>query len=187
MRYRGSGRLAQALGLKMKGDSATYVCETCGRTHLGLPTDRAFKLPDEVWAIPEGERQERAKWTSDLCQMGDKYFIRSFLPLPFKNREGHFGWGVWVKVSWPVFERYLQIYEQDATDEPKAQGELANYPSAYELPSLIPVTLRFGTPSQRPVVDFPSGAMHALAQEQAFGISDARYHEILVAVGAFEP
>jgi len=108
----------------MKGDSATYVCETCGRTHLGLPTDRAFKLPDEVWAIPEGERQERAKWTSDLCQMGDKYFIRSFLPLPFKNREGHFGWGVWVKVSWPVFERYLQIYERTLPTSPKLRANL---------------------------------------------------------------
>jgi hypothetical protein len=171
----------------MEGDSATYVCETCGRTHSGLPTDRAFKLPDEVWAIPEGERQERAKWTSDLCQLDDNYFLRCFLPLPFKSRKGHFGWGVWVKVSRPVFERYLQIYEQDATNEPKAQGELANHPSAYELPSSVPVTIRFGTPSERPVVEFPSEAVHELAQELAFGISDARYHEILVSVGVLAP
>jgi len=171
----------------MKGDLASYVCETCGRTHSGLPTDRAFKLPDQVWAIPEGERRERAKWTSDLCQMGDDYFIRSFLPIPFKSREGHFGWGVWVKVSWPVFERYLQIYEQDATAEPKVDGELANHPTAYELPNSVPVILRFGTPSQRPVIEFPPGAAHPLAQEQASGISDARYHEILIAVGALEP
>ena len=165
----------------------TYTCETCGRTHAGLPTDRAFQLPDQVWSIPEDERHSRAKWTSDLCQMGSDYFIRSFLPLPFKGREGHFGWGVWVKVSWPVFERYLQIYEQDATSEPKVAGELANCPPAYELPSVVPVTLRFGTPSQRPVVEFPSGAEHALAQDQTFGISEDRYHEILISVGALEP
>ena len=171
----------------MNGDSATYVCETCGRTHSGLRTDSAFKLPDQVWAIPEVEREERAKWTSDLCQMGDSYFIRSFLPLPFKSREGHFGWGVWVKVSWPVFERYLQIYEQDATAEPKVDGELANHPAAYELPSSVPVTLRFGTSSQRPVVEFPPEATHALALEQTLGIGEARYHEILISIGALEP
>lgn len=171
----------------METELPTYVCETCGRTHTGLPTDRAFKLPDLIWSIPEGEREKRAKWTSDLCQMDNDYFIRSFLPLPFKSREGHFGWGVWVKVSCSVFERYLQIYEQDASAEPKVEGELANHPPSYELPSSVPVTLRFGTPSQRPVVEFPSGAEHALAQEQACGISDARYHEILIAVGALEP
>lgn len=170
----------------MKGDSATYVCETCGQIHSGLPTDWAFKLPDQVWAIPEGEREERARWTSDLCQLGESYFIRSFLPVPFKDREGNFGWGVWIKVSWPVFERYLQIYEQDATAEPKVEGELANQPVAYELPSPVPVILRFGTPSQRPVVELPPEAAHALAQEQASGISDARYHEILIAIGALE-
>lgn len=170
----------------MKRDLATYVCETCGKTHSGLPTDSAFKLPDQVWAIPQSEREERAKWTSDLCQMGDNYFIRSFLQIPFKDREGNFGWGVWIKVSWLVFERYLQIYEQDATVEPKAKGELANHLAAYELPSPVPVTLRFGTPSQRPVVEFPPDAAHALAREQASGISNARYHEILVAIGALQ-
>jgi hypothetical protein len=119
--------------------------------------------------------------------MGSEYFIRSFLPLPFTEREGQFGWGVWVKVSWPTFERYLQIYEQDATDEAPVPGELANRPPTYALPESVAVTLRFGLASQRPLVEFPPGADHQLASEQLLGLNDVRYHEILRAVGALEP
>ena len=164
-----------------------YTCATCGETHSGLTTDRAFQLPDSVWAVAENERPKRAKWTTDLCQMGNEYFIRCLLPIPFASREGHFGWGVWVSVAWPVFERYLQIYEIDASDEPIAQGKLANELAAYNAPANVPVVLKFGPATQRPVVHFPAGANHDIAAEQHSGISDARYHEILTVIGVLEP
>ena len=34
-----------------------YVCSVCGKEHAGLPTDWAYKLPDDLWALPEPERQ----------------------------------------------------------------------------------------------------------------------------------
>jgi len=167
----------------MSNELPSFVCSSCGKEHSGLPTDRAFQLPDQVWSIPESERKDRAKWTSDLCQMGNDYFVRSFLPIPFRNRAGHFGWGVWVKVSWPVFQRYREIYDEDASDEPIAEGELANALS-YDLPSVVPVKLKFGMPSDRPHVFFSDEASHPLAKEFASGITDARYHEILASIGA---
>jgi hypothetical protein len=43
----------------------SFICSQCGEPHDGLPTDSAFKLPDEVWAIPEPERSSKAKFTSE--------------------------------------------------------------------------------------------------------------------------
>lgn len=54
----------------------TIVCGTCGGTHDGFPTDQAWILPDDVWAIPEPERSKVAKFDADLCQMGKRVFYR---------------------------------------------------------------------------------------------------------------
>ncbi|MEM9970383.1 MAG: hypothetical protein AAF762_04720 [Pseudomonadota bacterium] len=45
-----------------------FTCEICGEEHGGLVTDQAYKLPDEVWAIPEAERSEKARFTDDLYE-----------------------------------------------------------------------------------------------------------------------
>lgn len=39
-----------------------FVCLICGKHHEGYTTDWAYKLPDEVWAIPESERSEQARF-----------------------------------------------------------------------------------------------------------------------------
>jgi len=50
-----------------------FVCAQCGTAHEGYPTDRGYTLPDDVWAIPESERQTLAKFTTDLCKMGGRW------------------------------------------------------------------------------------------------------------------
>src|SRR5262245_49180040 len=165
---------------------SSFVCSICGESHTGLPTDWAYKLPDVVWSIPKEERAARARWTSDLCQMGEQYFIRCLLPVRFTDRERYFGWGLWVRVEWPVFERYLQLYEQDATAEPEVKASLANDIPSCEKLSGTPVVVQFGTSTQRPTVRFPSGSTHSLAIEQKQGINALRYHQILEAVGALK-
>lgn len=93
----------------MTDPTESFVCAVCGESHSGLSTDTAFTLPDVVWAIPEPEREQHAKWTSDLCQMGERYFIRCLLPIEFTDRPGYYGWGVWAEVDWLVFKRYLEL------------------------------------------------------------------------------
>lgn len=34
-----------------------FDCPTCGRRHEALSRDHGFTLPDEVWALPEEERE----------------------------------------------------------------------------------------------------------------------------------
>ena len=156
-----------------------FVCSICGKEHAGLPTDHAYKLPDVVWAIPEPERSAQAKFSSDLCRLGERYFIRGVLHVPFSEAEGDFGWGVWTEVEWPVFERYLKLYDEDAAAEPPHAGTLANALPAYDDTLGTPVLILFRDKTQRPSVHLMPGDESRLAFDQRDGIDNARYHDIL--------
>ena len=164
--------------------AASFTCSICGKAHEGLPTDYAYRLPDDVWAIPEQEREAHAQWSSDLCQYGNRFFIRCILFVPFTERLGEFGWGVWAEVPEAVFQRYLQVYEHDATGEPEATGVLANKVPAYPQIVGVPVRIQFRSSTERPTLRFPPGAGHVFAREQGQGINEARYHEVLISTGA---
>jgi hypothetical protein len=157
----------------------SFVCRVCGQTHAGLPTDTAFKLPDEVWAIPEPQRSERAKFTADLCRFDGRYFIRCILVLPFTETGGDFAWGVWAEIAWPIFERYLSLYETDASAEPRHPGKLANALPTYDATLGLDVLLQFGRSKDRPAIHLPATDQSQLAREQRHGIDAARYHDIL--------
>jgi hypothetical protein len=116
--------------------------------------------------------------------MGERYFIRCLLPIPFTDQAGYYGWGVWTKVEWPVFQRYLELYDKDGTQEPMARGILANEVPSYGETLGLSVQVQFGSASSRPTVHFAEGQDHKLAREAGVGMSYARYHEILIARGA---
>jgi len=165
----------------------SFVCPHCKKTHEGLPTDYGFALPDDVWAIPESQRTNRAKWDSDLCRLDDRYFIRGLLPIRFAESDGYFGWGLWVEVDRTVFKRYLEIYELDASDEPLAEGTLANHLAGYPDERSCRVTLQFGPEDQRPIIGFFPTTKGVLADEYRTGMSSERYHDVLKSTGASEP
>jgi hypothetical protein len=161
----------------------SFVCPTCGKSHDGLQRNFAWKLPDVVWAIPAEQREAAAKCTSDLCQYGERYFIRCILPVPLLGADDPFNWGVWAEVERPTFERYLEIYEMDAESEPHRLGRVANaipgYPEISEA-----MEIHFGKSTERPTLHFTPACNHPLAKEQREGISGGRYHEILEIIGA---
>ena len=124
-----------------------------------------------------------AKWDSDLCEFGERYFIRALLALPFLEREGYFGWGLWVEVDWLVFERYLALYDEDATAERPYPALVANQPEGYDQVVGARASIQFGTATQRPTIVMPLDSGHQLAIDAA-GISSKRYHQILAQIGA---
>lgn len=156
-----------------------FTCSICGERHEGLVTDWAYSLPDAVWAIPEAERTEKARFTSDLCQFGERYFIRCVLGVPFTEAEGKFGWGAWSEVDWPVFERYLEMYERDGSTEPVHRGTLANNLPGYESSFGAPVEIQFQGSTKRPSLNLPQDDKSQLASDQRDGIDNLRYHEII--------
>jgi hypothetical protein len=160
----------------------SFVCSTCGNTHEGLPTDFGWPLPDEVWAIPEAERPTRAKFDSDRCQLGERFFIRCVLALPFTEQPGHFAWGVWAEILPSDFWRYIELYEKDGRAEPTITGSIANAIPGYNSTVGLAVQVQLQDERSRPslrVVDVG----HPLSVEQLAGISNHRYHDILASTG----
>ena len=163
--------------------TSSFICSTCGETHEGLPTDHGWKLPDDVWAIPASERSDKAKFNSDLCQLGNRFFIRCLLKLPFNEQPDYYGWGVWVEVAEPDFYRYVELYDKDGSTEPPVSGTLANAMPGYPPTLGLPVRVQFQSSTSRPSVAV-SANVHPIATEQSNGIDNRRYHEMLVATGS---
>jgi hypothetical protein len=163
--------------------SDNFICSICGQEHIGPVADWAYKLPDEVWAIPEADRSEKARFNDDLCQFDERNFIRCVLDMPFTEAEGNFGWGAWAEVDWPTFERYLELYDEDGNSEPTHLGKLANALPAYSGSLGSPVVIQFRDRSKRPSLYLKPDDESRLALEQRAGINEARYHEILNIIG----
>jgi len=164
----------------------SFVCATCGETHEGMPTDSGWTLPDEVWSLPGNRRSSEARFNADLCEFGDRRFIRCVLQLPFKEQPGSYAWGPWVELSPQHYARYVELYDRDGSAEPMVPGTLANEFPTYPSTLGLPVMVQFQGSSARPSVHVAADATHPLAAEQAEGIGNARYHDFLVATGAID-
>ena len=147
-----------------------FSCSTCGKTHDGLP-DLAFGAPTYYGALPEAERAARANLSSDLCTIDDTdFFIRGVLDIPIKATEEVFAWGVWVTLSRPHFDRYVELFEVDAGPDDGPwfgwfSNRLPKYPDTLNLKTRV--HLRPGR--QRPHIELEA-TDHPLAVHQREGI-----------------
>jgi len=162
----------------------TFECATCGARHGSLTISEAFELPDDVWAIPKAERESRAKFNLDLCRMAGRQFFRCVLHLPFTARDDDFTWGVWVEVDEDTFQAYLALSNRDGANEPPMTGRLANRIPGYEDANEEPVSIQFGSSTDRPQLLMTAGSTTSLALDQRNGLDEGRYHEILTAIEA---
>jgi hypothetical protein len=161
---------------------ASFTCSICGKEHEGLTTDWGYQLPDVVWAVPAEERSAAARYGDDLCQFGDRCFIRCVLPVRFLETEGEFGWGAWAEVERSTFNRYVELFDNNGSAEPRHAGTLANALPVYGDSLDASVLIQFGEPTKRPTLHLLNGDDSLLAREQRCGIDNARYHEILDAL-----
>lgn len=90
----------------------SFRCHVCGKTHKGLP-DIGADRPDHWWGVPEEEREQGVKLTSDTCIIDDDYFIRGVILIPVHERRQPFGFGVWVSQKRENFYTYLDNFESD--------------------------------------------------------------------------
>ena len=159
--------------------SDSFTCATCGGTHDGPIMDWAFKLPDVVWDIPQSERSERADFNSDLCEFGDRRFIRGILFVPLTHSDREFGWGAWAEVERGVYDRYVDAFKEDGSRDPLQLGTLANELPVYDSSLGTPLVIRFRDAKSRPLFVAHESVDSLLANEQREGIDEARYSEIL--------
>jgi hypothetical protein len=172
-----------------KAKARGFRCGTCGRDHPELPAEWGFREPDEVFALPYIAKYLRVRINPDLCTLDEsRYFLRGHLRLPFTDG-GEFGWGVWVEVSHDHHDVYAGQIVAEAEGEPTTQyrleGRLANAIPGYRKTLGVPVHVLLEEGRQRPSLWLPTRSRHALAREQAGGISAARHHELLEACGYF--
>ncbi len=114
--------------------SKDFRCGICGQVHAGLPTDYACQVPDEVFAMSYADRYLRTRMNASFCTIDEsRFFIRGVLCLPFTDREGDFGWGVWAEVSEDDHNTCLAYSAADADGSslPRFDGKLANALSPY--------------------------------------------------------
>ena len=159
----------------------SFICPTCGEEHEGLPTDRGFKQPDVVFSLSYLDEYARARINSDLCTLDEsRFFLRGVLHLPFSEKSGSFGWGLWTEVSKETHDLYVQYFDEDGSEVPRQEGEIANHIPIYD-PSLLGqiVEIQFGNPKDRPFIYLAAGCDHPIAADLRQGVSNARQHEFV--------
>jgi hypothetical protein len=137
-----------------------------------------------VWSIPKPIVRAGPSSIPTVCQLGDRFFIRCVLKLPFNEQSGYYGWGAWVELSESSFYSYVALYDADGSSEPAVTGHVANEIPAYPSTLGLPVTVQFQGSTSRPTVLIPTTSNHPLAAQQSSAVDNQQYHEILVSTGA---
>ncbi len=142
-----------------------------------------YAKPDLYLAVPNEERERRC-WgnDTDYFQIEDdgvyRHFIRGWLPIPVRNRESPFAYGLWVEVPQDRFFRYVELYRSDASSEEPFDAAIANHVNGYPETIGVAVQVQFAEVNQRPVVTVAERE-HPLRKEQETGITSTRLREIL--------
>lgn len=153
----------------------TWTCSCCGRQFDDLPLDWSTDAPAHYEAIPEFEREARAKLTGNFCAIDDAaFYIRGLVEIPIIGRTDRLAYGVWTSLSPASMEKVSQVWESP-------DRETAGYFFGWlgsRLP-LYPDTLNLKThvhlrsPPTAPLVELEP-TDHPLAIEQRNGITIER-------------
>jgi hypothetical protein len=160
-----------------------WTCRCCGKQFKSLPLDYALSAPDPWLAIPEAEREKRARLNSDVCIIDkEEFYLRGCLDIPILGSNEVFIWGVWVSLSRASFVRVNELWNVDVSDnEPPLFGWLCNELPVYPQTLGLKTNVHLHNHRQRPFIEVEP-TDHPLAQEQQMGISLQRVEEIAMAL-----
>lgn len=128
--------------MSAEAEEFRFACACCGKTVTGLP-DLAYAAPIYYDQLPEAERRDRARLSSDLCVIDAEYhFIRVVCPVPIQGTDRAFMWGVWVSLSEANFRRYEASF--DDPEQAKLGGmfgwlsnRIPHYPDTLNLQTTV--------------------------------------------------
>jgi len=158
---------------------AGYRCRCCGEFHDEVPMHYGAPAPELWFTLPEGERDERAELSSDVCLIdGEHAFVVGNLEIPVAGCDDPFSWDVWVSVSLESLRRMGQLWDTPGREsEPPCFGWISTslpcYPETLNLKAMVH-TREVG---QRPRIELEP-TDHPLAVEQRTGIDLARVQQI---------
>jgi len=158
-----------------------FKCQHCGEDHEGLPMDIGFARPAAFLAVPPGQRRKRCRFTDDVGIIdGQRYYLRGVLPVPVRDAEREFVWGLWARVNRVDFERVQVLWNVDGSKEPPFTGHLSvEDRTGYEGLDGREVLIQLRSASERPAFRLAAGDEHRLAREQREGMTLHRVVEML--------
>jgi hypothetical protein len=158
-----------------------YTCEICGRYHDEEMRDVRAGLPEEIFRLPEAERERRVELSpgGDFASLvdADRHFVRALIELSIPSEDDCFGWGVWVRLTRADMVDVAEAWTDDAAAGREFQGWLATDLPAYGETLELPGTLELRTADVLPLFEVGVPA-HRLAVEQREGISLDRAREL---------
>lgn len=160
-----------------------WTCRCCGKEFHTLPLSFALVAPDPWFAIPENERDSRARLGSDQCIIDDKeFYIRGCLELPVQGCDDPFVWNIWVSVSEASFSRIGELWDAEIRDrEPPFFGWLCNELAVYPKTFGLKTNVHLRNNGIRPLIVLEP-TDHPLAVEQRRGISLQHVEQIASAL-----
>lgn len=174
--------MKRLFGLGKNPKTFEFKCPDCGNIHRGSPSF-AYAKPTYYFDVPEEERDSRITLSEDLCTIApsanddggdDIYCIRATLDIPIMGAAEPFCWGVWVTQSKENFDRYVDTYSQDQSND-GSFGWLAvtmayyNRVATGEPLEHLECDVEWGTARQRPKLILQHSE-HPLSVDQHEGI-----------------
>src|SRR4051794_9762041 len=96
----------------------TIRCAECGEEHDLSGIDPTYWRPDALLALNESERAARVKHTKDYCIIHavdangpPRCFVRGVLPVVIRGQSENLGWGLWVEMHPPEFDRVWNLWD----------------------------------------------------------------------------
>ena len=149
-----------------------FTCSCCGEKHSGAPSF-SYPAPYQYQCLSDNDKELLAKLSDDLCRIehDDRidHFIRVVVEIPIEGCTEPFTWGVWVSVSQPNFDQYVENFSSETyTGEYFGWfcNDLPHYESTLSLKSHAIVT----SDGQRPKLELEP-TEHELSTDFQSGIS----------------
>lgn len=139
----------------------------------------SFSAPVHYSQLSADEQQSQAVLTADYCSIaGQDFFVRGTLEIPVHGREQPFVWGVWVSLSRPNFERYLETLQGPSVDAGPFFGWFCNKLAGFPDTMLLKTNVYFRSGHLRPRIELEP-TDHPLAVQQREGMSEEEVRRIL--------
>jgi hypothetical protein len=160
-----------------------WTCACCGKEQRGLPLDFSIPAPAPWSSIPEGRREgPENRLDDDLCMIGgEDFFVRGCLELPIIGRDETFRFGLWTSLAKKNFERVLELWAADVSNEPPMFGWLCNDVTLYPPTFGLKTSVRLRNDNQRPAITLEP-TDHPLALDQQRGVTMTKVEEMVAAL-----